>query len=149
STGGGKWQGVLTHQDLEDFDRVAGSLLAELGYSAQRPAVTAPAVAGLEDRRGKLRSHVWSHGPSAVWRRRARRAHGRSAQDNQRLLDTLLTCINMRDVASLDALFEPTSEIQVVEGRDEWRARGAGAVSRLAGRMEAWNEQTPALVRSD
>ena len=142
----GKWRTSLTREDLEAFERVAGSLLAELGYEPSGLGAAAPGAAppGRAPRLPRLRARL------ARLRRPARTGRGPTLlAPRQRLADRALEALRTGRVQTLEPLLDPHAEVRVISGSRTEEARGTAGLE-LLGRTVA---NDPALsgrqVRGD
>lgn len=151
-----KWESTLSHEDRRTVERVAGSLLVELGYAtpdtlakpAGEPGPAAPAtkaptrpLARRIARRLLRRGHSRPVGPAP--------ATDGSGQGNQRVLDVLLECCAGRVVDAAALQFSPTAMIRSIVGDQSWRARGADAVERVLAEMRDDGARSARLISAD
>ena len=152
-----KWESTLGAADRRTVERIAGSLLVELGYATPEsladsaatrgPVTPAPAPAPAPTRTlarrvaGRLLRRL-RHRPVGP------QATDGSGQGNQRVLDVLLECCAGRQVDTA-GLFAPTAMIRSINGDDSWRARGADAVERVLAEMRDDGSRSARLISAD
>jgi hypothetical protein len=144
----GKWRSLPSHQ-LSEFERVAGTLNAELGYEPAAEAADAPSPA-VSVRR--IMQPV-----RAIGRRiRGSDSHSRSFEreaidrmdDAQHLFERLLEAMQIDP----DRIREMTAQkltVHQMNGDDEWTARGPDAVDRLIATVREDRALTGRQVRGD
>lgn len=146
----GKWRRSLSAADLAAFDRVAGDLLADLGYepsgtAALRPVVTTRARKAIEAVTRQARS---------LLRRDALPASGtRDAVEDMRwaqlAVDELLSALHARDYEAVNEMFRANAAVRCVTGGADWSGHGSAAVSRLVEVLRADESLRTRQLRGD
>lgn len=137
--GAGKWRGALTAREFAAVERIAGDLLAELGYledarssiQAERPSrrVLDKLAGGTRRTRQVVRRVRRLAAPFSD-----RSRESRTPAESQVLLSSLtndvLACAHEARVGGLDELLDPSVVVEVVNLDDESHRRAAGAAGR-------------------
>lgn len=143
--GSDKWRTSLSAADLRTFDRVAGPLLTELGYTREVPprpgGRQAIAEAALLARRsGRVILRPRASVAAALERRLTRRSGARYGR-NSALVQRLQESLAGGHYAVLDELLTSTSRVLVVDGAERWEDRGRDAAARLCSVLESHSER--------
>jgi hypothetical protein len=145
SVGTGKWASRFSPADIDEFNAVAGHLLADLGYEASPPGVAASAPG--KDGPVATAPPATPVRPNLL-RRAARRILGRPGPDfaqltndaifgTQALCDRFLGAVAVRRFDDLAELFSPSAHIRIVGEGDGWQGRGPAALQVLTETLAA------------
>lgn len=136
-----KWRGALSAADLRTFGRVAGGLLAELGYEATG-AAAAPTLAeraAILRRRAEVVRHARSALHTALESRRTARGMA-ILQSNHAVVERFQQAAAAGRVGEALALLAPLVRVRLGGGPDRVDVRGRDAGRRLVARLadERW-----------
>ena len=138
--GSGKWRTALSPTDLRTFDRIAGPLLAEVGYRREAPPPGSP-VEALQGaaRAARARARQVRRPRAAL---DAALERGRSRQVSEALERNAGVVQRLHDelaqgrYAVLDDLIGRNTVVQAVDGGEAWRERGPEGAARLRAALE-------------
>jgi hypothetical protein len=140
-----KWESTLRDEDRRTVERVAGTLLVELGYATPDTMAAPEASPNVAKRLLRRARHQPStrqatDGPAP--------ATDGSGQGNQRVLDVLLECCAGR-VVDTAGMFAPTAMVRSVKADETWQERGPEAVERVLAEMRDDGGRSARLIGAD
>ncbi len=133
--GSGKWRTALSARDLRTFDRIAGELLEELGYTREAPPTASPAEAA-----GRLGARARTAARAAARPRKAaekvvERMHARRLSERYDHIATMSqrfqAAVGPSAPEPVDVLLTRDARVRIVDGGVAWSGRGEDAVTRL------------------
>jgi len=149
TVGSGKWRSTWSAEDLAQFERVAGPLMARLGYevtgaatglqprpqdSAPNTLETATARSRALVRRALGRTRVPRAPEVPRWKREAK------SEMTKLMLDNVVGLVNQQQYEALEPLFETDAAVRVVYPDTEWESHGSLGRARL---VEAFRSDEP------
>lgn len=118
----GKWRRDWSAEDLAAFDRAAGEVLVEAGYTREPVAPAGPASRpGRRRRRPEVARRVSTPEPELA----------------QRFVDRVVEALAGGDGAAVVAALTPEAVVRVRDGDEDWRLLGAAGATRLQDHLQA------------